>query len=750
MKKIILLSFLTLLFATCQEKNVLQNQETFNLIPFPNQMTLKKGKIRIDGAFNVKFKNISDSSKTQWTNYLKKTPLNLSDNANNSLIFIRKENESFSDEAYKLTIGQRNISISAPSDAGLFYGMQTLLQLIKQKKDATHLPCLEIDDAPRFRYRGLMLDVSRHFFSLNFLKKQIDVMAQFKLNRFHWHLTDGPGWRIEIKQYPALTDIAAWRTDSLWKDWWATNPRKYVSKETPGAYGGYYTQDEAHELIQYAAARHVEIIPEIEMPGHSEEVLAVYPQLSCTGKPYTSSEFCIGNEDTFTFLENVLSEIAALFPSPYIHIGGDEASRTHWKKCPKCQARMKTENLKNEDELQSYLIKRIETYLRSKGKQLLGWDEIMEGGLAPEATVMSWRGEEAGIKAAEAGHDVIMTPGKYCYLDQYQDNPDTQPEAIGGYLPIENVYSYNPIPDTLSEKAASHVVGVQANLWTEYIATENHAEYMIYPRLLALAEVAWMEPQQKSWNSFKKRINSIIPMLQSQRYNPFLLSEKVRFSETIDTTQKVVKVVLSSEKYPAKIRYTTNGSTPNLQSSVYNDTIFVMDSARVCAQIFQHDLPVGKPFCQSIGYHKAIGKKVIYHTPINNYYPAGGNGALTDGLKGGFSHGDKRWQGFMTDGMEITIDLEQEQQIHHVGARFMQSIGPWIWFPKTVIIATSHDNKDFREIARIENTVSEKASGTLFQKFKWHGKEQARYIRYQALSNGITGGWIFLDEVEVW
>lgn len=401
-------------------------------------------------------------------------------------------------EGYTLAVGRDGVHVEAVTATGLFYAFQSLLQLAEEgpEEGSWSLPYVDISDYPRFDYRGLHLDVSRHFRSKEFVMKQLDAMARYKLNRFHWHLTDGAGWRLEIKRYPQLTEQTAYRPYPNWKAWWRGG-RKYCRRDEAGAEGGYYTQDDVREIVEHARKLHITVIPEIEMPGHSEEVLAVFPQLSCSGKPYQNGELCIGNEETFTFLENVLLEVMELFPSEYIHIGGDEAAKSSWEKCPKCQNRIRKEGLKDEKELQSYLIHRVEKFLNSHGRKLIGWDEILEGGLAPSATVMSWRGEQGGITAAKAGHDVVMTPGEFCYLDAYQDAPVSQPEAIGGYLTLEKVYSYNPVPAELSSEQRRFIKGVQANVWTEYIPTAEHAEYMIYPRLLALAEVAWTEPERK-------------------------------------------------------------------------------------------------------------------------------------------------------------------------------------------------------------------------------------------------------------
>ncbi|MDR3716861.1 MAG: beta-N-acetylhexosaminidase [Puia sp.] len=374
-------------------------------------------------------------------------------------------------EGYRLHIRADRIEIRSASLSGARYGMESLWQLMLLHPGAP-LSCADILDRPRFHYRGLMLDVSRNFYPVSFVKELLDLMALYKMNTLHWHLTDGPGWRLEIKKYPLLTRYTAWRTHGAWKDWW-NNGRRYREQGDPMAYGGYYTQDQAKEVVAYAAARGITVIPEIEMPGHSDEVTAAYPSLSCSGRPYTNSELCLGNDSTFTFLEDVLGEVMQLFPSTYIHVGGDEAGTESWKHCSKCQERIRREGLRNETELQSYGIRRIEKFLNAHGRKLLGWDEILEGGLAPAATVMSWRGESGGVKAARMDHDVVMTPGSYCYFDHYQADPSTQPEAIGGYLPLKTVYSYEPVPAELETSKQQHILGAQANLWTEYIPTTD-------------------------------------------------------------------------------------------------------------------------------------------------------------------------------------------------------------------------------------------------------------------------------------
>lgn len=602
-----------------------------------------------------------------------------------SLLITEKNHQLPSPESYTLSVTPQQILIRATSGAGLFYGMQTLLQLAQPSGAGSYsIASVEIEDTPRFAYRGLMLDVSRHFSTKEFIKKQIDALAYYKINRLHLHLTDAAGWRLEIKKYPLLTEFAAWRTDLTWKQWW-NGGRKYVRFDAPGAYGGYYTQNDIREILEYARQHYITVIPEIEMPSHSEEVLAAYPQLSCSGEPYKNSDFCVGNEETFTFLENVLTEVMELFPSEYIHIGGDEAGKSAWKTCPKCQKRMKDEHLANVDELQSYLIHRIEKFLNNHGRHLLGWDEILQGGIAPNATVMSWRGEEGGIAAVTSGHRAIMTPGAYCYLDSYQDAPYSQPEAIGGYLPLKKVYSYNPVPASLTAEQAKLVYGVQGNLWVEYIPTPEHVEYMIYPRILALAETAWSAPERKSWPDFHTRALSAVADLQAKGYHPFDLKKEI-------------------------------GSRPESLQSVS---------------------------------HLALGKKVIYNSPYSSHYPAQGNTALTDGIRGDWTYGDGSWQGFISDNrLDVTIDMEKETSIHSVTAAFMQVVGAEVFLPETVVISISDDGTHFTELRKQHFEVS-KETPIRFTDISWQGEAKGRYVRYQAQAGSEFGGWIFTDEIIV-
>ncbi len=437
------------------------------------------------------------------------------------------------DGAYVLDITPKRIEIKAANGRGLFYGLQTLRELLPQAIESRarvaadaewSVPCVRIIDSPRFRYRGMHLDVCRHFFPVPFIKKYIDLIALQKMNYFHWHLTDDQGWRIEIKKYPRLTRIGSVRARTI-VGHGGKEPFLYDGE----AYGGFYTQKEIREVVAYAKSRFVTIVPEIEMPGHALAALAAYPELGCTGGPYKVADrwgvfpevFCAGSEKTFKFIEDVLDEVCLLFPGPYVHIGGDECPKDSWKICPKCQARIKAEGLKDENELQSYLIRRVEKYLLKKGRHIIGWDEILEGGLAPQATVMSWRGTQGGIDAAKQKHDVIMTPNSARYLDYYQADPASQPLTIGGFVTLKKVYEYEPVPAELAEEEKHYILGTQGNLWTEYICSDKYAEYMAYPRACAVAESGWTRPENKNWTDFLGRLEGFYRHLDALGVNYF-------------------------------------------------------------------------------------------------------------------------------------------------------------------------------------------------------------------------------------
>lgn len=526
-----------------------QIENHYNIIPKPEAMIPRKGHFEITG--NTKILYFPDNEElagvANFFARLLKTSSGMSlqveaafsgEPSNGNILFVQKNNH-LGDEGYFLTVKPELIVLSAASSDGIFYGVQTMRQLLPPELESDHfvdqiawtIPSVEIEDMPRFSYRGLHLDVGRHFFPPEFIKEYLDLMALYKYNTFHWHLTEDQGWRIEIKKYPKLTEVGAYRKETL-VGHYTRNNQKFDGKK----YGGYYTQDEVRDIVAYAKKLHITVIPEIELPGHSLAALASYPELGCTGGPYEVATgwgvfkdvYCAGNDETFNFLEDVLTEVMDLFPSKYIHIGGDECPKERWKECEKCQARIKREGLKDEHELQSYFIKRIEKFLNQHGREIIGWDEILEGGLAPGATVMSWRGVKGGIQAAKMKHNVIMTPGTYCYFDHYQGPKEKEPLAIGGFLPLEKVYSYDPVPAELEKEETKYILGTQGNVWTEYMATTDKVEYMVYPRACALAEVAWGPKERMNYDDFLKRLEPNLERLKVMAVNYRPLDKKAK------------------------------------------------------------------------------------------------------------------------------------------------------------------------------------------------------------------------------
>ena len=523
------------------DQEIKNAEDDYNIVPQPQEIQTKDGRFALDNDLKISYSedlsNEADFLKEVLSGF-STTDISSAVDVDGGNIYLSISDNLTAPEAYTLEVAFDNISIKGADAAGVFYGIQTLQQLVQSKDSVNsvyYVPAVKIVDQPRFAYRGMHLDVARHFFPVEAVKKYIDLIALHKMNKFHWHLTEDQGWRIEINKYPKLAEVAAFRNGTIIGHY----PGEGNTNEV---YGGFYTQEEIKDVIAYAATKHVEVIPEIELPGHSGAAIAAYPELSCfpeqptevpndmmsakgkelqaNGTPKVVQEswgvfndvYCAGKENTFEFLEGVLDEVAELFPSKYIHIGGDECPKAHWEICPQCQQRMKDEGLQDEHELQSYFVQRIEKYLNSKGKQIIGWDEILEGGLAPNATVMSWRGEEGGIEAAKQDHDVIMTPTGYCYFDYYQvdkEDQEDEPLAIGGYLPVEKVYSYNPFPNELASDKHQYILGAQGNLWSEYIPTADKLTYMVLPRMAALAEGVWSPLEKKNFDSFKNRVSHL-------------------------------------------------------------------------------------------------------------------------------------------------------------------------------------------------------------------------------------------------
>lgn len=690
---------------------------------------------------------------------------------NSILLSTYNADSALGSEGYKLTSSNSGLVIQANTQAGLFYGIQSFLQIIPAelhfpatKTERIKLPAVNITDKPRFSYRGMHLDVSRHFFGPDFIKKYIDLMATYKMNVFHWHLTDDNGWRIEIKKYPELTGICAWHVDRDHQNWRHHDPPKPGEEATKG---GFYTQEEIKDVIAYAAERHILIIPEIEMPGHSSEIFAAYPEFSCLGKKLkvqsgsywpNSDILCAGNDGVFEFIENVLEEVASLFPGPYIHIGGDEADKTQWKQCKKCQARIKKEGLKDENELQSWFIHKAEEILTSRGKKLIGWDEILEGGLSPGATVMSWRGMEGGIEAATHGHDVIMTPTSHCYFDYYQADPETEPEAIGGFLTLKKVYEFNPIPPTLDESQAKHILGAQGNVWTEYMATESHVLYMAIPRMLAMAEVCWSQEKRMDFNDFRKRLRHHFQIFDSTGINYSKGSYKIAALPAFDTTGSAYYITLTSEQYKPIIKYTLDGSEPNLNSLNYEIPLKVEKTTQIKSGIFEGSILKEKITEITIQYHKAIGSKTKLTNPADFKYQASGKQCLTDGISGGLSHNNGQWLGFKETDLIFGMRFDNPVSTDSIVLSFLENTAAWIFRPTQIRLEVSENGQTFTPLD-VHFYISEKTDKASYIKAVGKTNNRVKMIKIHAVNqkacppdHEASGekAWLFCDEVRVY
>lgn len=687
-------------------------------------------------------------------------------NSENTITLRLSEINEIGAEGYKMVVDRKSITITANSGSGIFYGIQTLFQLADIESESKHLmtlsekweiPSCHIVDYPRFAYRGMHLDVCRHFFSVEFIKKYINLMSQYKINNFHWHLTDDQGWRLEIKKYPKLTEIGSLRSGTA-------IGRNSSSDYIP--YGGFYTQAEAHEIVAYAAKRYVNVIPEIEMPGHALAALAAYPELSCTGGPFevwtkwgvTEDIYCAGNEKVFSFLEDVLSEVMDIFPSKYIHIGGDEAPKNRWDACPLCQQRIKDEGLKDVYELQSYFIRRIEKFLNQNGRQIIGWDEILEGGLAPGATVMSWRGTEGGIQAAQMGHDVIMTPGSPCYFDHYQANPAGEPLAIGGYNPLKSVYMYEPVPKSLSAKEAKHILGSQGNVWTEYIPDSDHVEYMAYPRAIALAEVNWSAAESRNWEDFSARFNQHLQRLEKQKVNFSKSSYNVSISTDVDPKNNEMRVVLESDVPGSRIRYGINEESGKIPGKKYRRPFKPEKNMRVSAILEIDKLKPGNITERTIYVHDAFGKTPKLNTTYSERYAAKGPITLTDGCRANALALRSDWLGFSGEDADMQIDLGKEIDINNVNIGFLYNPANWIFLPTEVFISLSSDGVNFipADGMRPELLTMREPVAIDYNHVRINTK--ARYIRIIAKNRGACPdghpgegkkAWLFIDEVMI-
>ncbi|WP_111308339.1 glycoside hydrolase family 20 protein [Confluentibacter sediminis] len=783
----ILIAILVTVFCSCAKQKVFTEKD-IQIIPKPVELKLSEGtfefsedtKFVVANAFQEEISGVLISkfeAATGWEPEMTHV-------APKSNYIQFNVDDTLKEEAYQLTVTKDRVIITAKDNAGFIYGFETIRQLlpaaIESKAVVSNIewviPALTIKDQPRFQYRGLMLDVSRHFFNVDYVKKTIDRLAMLKLNVLHLHLVDDQGWRIEIKKYPKLTEVGASRNGTIVGHYpGIKNDNKIES--------GFYTQEQIKDIVAYATNKNVTIIPEIELPGHSSAAISAYPYLSCfpdepTSVPHNmmskaSKElqekgqvkivqeswgvfkdiYCAGKEDTFLFLENVLNEVLPLFPSKYIHIGGDEAIKPHWKICPNCQKRIKDEGLKDEHELQSYFVKRIEKFINSKGKKIIGWDEILEGGLAPQATVMSWRGTAGGIEAAEQGHDVIMTPGTYCYFDHYQGPQNEEPLSIGGYLPISKVYEFDPVVETMTPEEAKHVLGGQANLWAEYIPTTEHSEYMIFPRLAAMSEVLWSPKESRDWDDFSSRIETMFKRYDYLGINyaksMYLITSKV----SVDLDKKAVYISLKNEFPNADIRYVLGDKPMDETATKYTDSIALNETTIVKASLFKNNKPVGKVFTDTIKFHKAVAHKVTYLTPYSDNYKGAGAFGMVNALRGTENFHDGQWQAWLGDDMGIIIDLEKEQTIHQVTVGSIESQGSGIYFPTSVKVYVSEDGESYKEVGYIERPFAIN-SKTELKDFKIDFDPiKAKFVKVMAtnLKTTPSGGdaWLFVDEILV-
>lgn len=768
---------LIMCFYCCQGQNLeLQEQQNeYNIIPLPQKVIPQKGKFVINEKTTISFKEEEAAIKSIAQDLQKAIQqatglrLNITGKGENNIqvnsIQFQIDKSLSKEEGYALICTPKQIVIKAQKPIGLFYGFQTLMQLfppqLEKGSNSIVIPSVEISDNPRFSYRGIHLDVSRHFFDVATIKELIDQLAYYKINYFHWHLTDDQGWRIEIKQYPKLTEVGAFRNGTLIGHY-NDQPHQFDGKR----YGDFYTQEEIREVVRYAQDRFITIIPEIEMPGHAQAVLAAYPELGCDDGQYevwqkwgiSDNVFC-PKEETFEFLENVLEEVMDLFPGQYIHVGGDECPKIKWKESAFCQDLMKKEELKDEHELQGYFIRRMEDYILSKGRKIIGWDEIMEGNLiSKNATIMSWRGIEGGIEAAKLGHSVVMTPTSHCYFDYYQSDHPDEPLAIGGFTPLKKVYEYNPIPEELNEQQSQYILGAQGNLWTEYIPTTSKLHYMLFPRLCALAETVWTNESNKNFETFVDRLPTHLNRLESLGIRPanhlYDLNSSVKPS--VAPSNGRVSVSFETLSKEAQIYYTLGGSPVNLQSTLYKQAFYLSSDTEINAQSYLMGEKTGRAFHQSIKMHKAAGLSPELKSLPHPKYKGDGNGSLFNGVLGSNErYGDKEWLGFDGKDFEAVLDFGKIENFQEASFRFFNGEGQWIYLPSEVTLLISEDGQNYTEIA---NETQIAGNDKVVEKTLPMDNSKGRYLKiivknYGVIPDGSQGAgnraWLFIDEIQI-
>ena len=778
-KKSLPVFFVGLLMCGCQMKEVINE---YNVVPLPVTMSEQQGRFYLNSDVPIvvnasqEVKHIASGLSTTLLDIagLKLKPTDELHENVPSIVF--DSIPGMEKEAYKLSVTPQLIKITASAPNGFYYGLQTLYQLLpvdvyckeRARNAEWSVPCVEIEDAPTFRYRGAMLDVCRHFASIDYIKKFIDVLAAHKMNTFHWHLTDDQGWRIEIKKYPKLTEIGSQRSETMVDYFYTHYPFKYDGKP----HGGFYTQDEIKEVVAYAQSKYITVIPEIELPGHALAAIASYPELSCT--PDSTYEVCklwgvfdqvfCPTDTFFQFMEGVMDEVVELFPSSYIHIGGDECPKVRWTKCPKCQDRIKALGIKAdknhtaEEKLQSFIINHAEKFLNDHGRQIIGWDEILEGGLAPNATVMSWRGEGGGIEAAKQKHDVIMSPNTYLYFDYYQSKDvEQEPEAIGGYLPLERVYSYEPMPASLTPEEQKYIKGVQANLWTEYIPTFSQVEYMELPRMAALADIQWTNPEHKDYQDFLQRLVRMVKIYDVYQYNyaKHVFDVTARFEPNAETG--TVDVTLSTvDNCP--VYYTLDGTDPTTASQLYTEPVKINTNCTFKAMAVR---PTGNSRIvkEDIAFSKSTSKKITALQPVNKQYEFAGISTLVDGLKGNRNYKTGRWIAFYKNDMEAVIDFGQSADFSKVTLTTNVEKGDWIFDARSISVAVSEDGENFKQVASEEYpAMTLDNPNQLYEHVLSFEPVKARYLKVLAKPEYNIPSWhggkgnpafLFVDEITV-
>jgi hexosaminidase len=745
------------------------------IIPEPVQVVERSGQFALNATTAI----FSAEQDPQWRSTIDLVidalahetgfkPKLTSDLASENMLVIRRKqivSASTNKEAYELHISANQIEIEASNAVGIFYGLQSLLQILRdgtKPADAKqiNIPCVSILDFPRFGYRGMHLDVSRHFFPLSFIKRYLDILARYKINTFHWHITDSHGWRMEIKKYPKLTSIGAWRASRPGIPMTNAPP---TSPDEKADYGGFYTQQEIREIVEYATKRFTTVIPEIEMPGHCTAAVVAYPEFTCLNNPVpllvpTGYEgdllhnFCAGYDSTFSFLNDILTEVMEVFPSEYIHIGGDEVKGASWLNCPRCRERMKQFGFSTAKQLQGYFTARIDSFVAAKGRKSIGWDEILEAGnLSRNAAVMSWRGTAGGIQGARKGNKVVMVPYRYTYFDFYQSAPDLEPDITYAGLFLDSVYAFNPITG-LSPAESENLLGIQACLWTENIASSDRAEYMLLPRLLALAEVAWTPTEKKNYTQFIGKVESEFKFLDRESINYARSLYNIFIRAELNTTQRKTIVALhkqTGENYT--IRYTTDGTPPSASSATYTRPIRINNSQTISAALYRNKQRIGKISKQNFSVHKAVGNPPTVSP--GNIEDAAAHSKLTDGIFGTIEPYDGRWTSFRDSAVSITLDLKKIQAITHIRFRMFEDMIGNIFLPGQIKCEISDDGKKFKPLFTLNNP---KIPAQLLPHIETYLRKigmNGRFVRLQLKmgkpSRKVTEQQMFVDEIEI-